>query len=84
MARDRTFATFESSYERFGENRSAGLQAVYRDMWRARHVLARSHQQKPDKAFDAVRSAEAQQPEAQIKQPALTSSAGWRCGDPSS
>ena len=84
VGQERKITTLESFFTWFGEGRSARLQVVCSDMWKAylrvvqeqasqaRHVLDRFHiVQKLSKAIDAVRAAEAKQLQAQGKEPAL-------------
>ena len=87
VGQERKITTLESFFKWFGKQRSARLQAVRSDMWKAclrvlkeqasqaRHVLDRFHiVQKLGKAIDKVRAAEAKQLKAQGKDPVLKSS----------
>ena len=84
VGQERKITTLESFFTWFGEERSARLQVVCSDMWKAylrvvqeqasqaRHVLDRFHiVQKLGKAIDKVRAAEAKQLQAQGKEPVL-------------
>ena len=87
VGQERKITTLESFFTWFGKERSARLQVVCSDMWKAylrvvkeqasqaRHVLDRFHiVQKLGKAIDKVRAAEAKQLQAQGKEPALKNS----------
>ena len=87
VGQERKITTLESFFAWFGKQRSARLQVVCSDMWKAylrvvkeqagqaRHVLDRFHiVQKLGKAIDAVRAAEAKQLKVQGNEPVLKSS----------
>ena len=87
VGQERKITTLEGFFAWFGKERSARLQVVCSDMWKAylrvvkeqasqaKHVLDRFHiVQKLGKAIDAVRAAEAKQLKAQGKDPVLKSS----------
>ena len=87
VGQERKITTLESFFGWFGEERSARLQGVCSDMWKAylrvvqeqasqaRHVLDRFHiVQKLGKAIDAVRAAEAKELKARGEEPVLKSS----------
>ena len=87
VGQERKITTLESFFTWFGKERSARLQVVCSDMWKAylrvvkeqasqaRHVLDRFHiVQKLGKAIDKVRAAAAKQLQAQGKEPVLKNS----------
>ena len=87
VGQERKITTLESFFEWFGKERSARLQVVCSDMWKAylrvvqeqasqaKHVLDRFHiVQKLGKAIDKVRAAEAKQLQAKGEEPVLKSS----------
>ena len=87
LGQERKITTLESFFAWFGKQRSARLQVVCSDMWKAclrvvkeqasqaRHVLDRFYiVQNLGKAIDKVRAAEAKQLKAQGEEPVLRSS----------